>query len=124
NNYVRGAAGNFGTALGEVYINTGRDRALQTGVFFKHLSQEGNLDKQQFSNQQLGVFGRSITDSYSVSGKLIYDRESTFFYGFNPLSSATVSADKQRFGTISGQAELISNYSASSSTAYALTLDA
>jgi hypothetical protein len=124
NNYVKGAAGNFGTALAEAYVNTGRDEALQAGAFFKHLSQQGSLDKQQSSNQQLGVFGRSIADAYSLTGKLMYDRQSTFFYGFNPVAAAPVSMDKQRFGTISGQAELVNTYSESSSLDYALSLNA
>lgn len=124
NNYVKGAAGNFATALGEAYVNTGRDEGLQAGAFFKHLSQQGNLDKQQFSQQEIGVFGRSITDAFSVSGRLMYDRRSTFFYGFNPIAAAPVTADKQRFGTLSGQVELMNNYSENSDLDYALTLNA
>lgn len=124
NNYAKGAAGNFGTALGEVYVNTGLDQALQAGAFFKHLSQQGNLEKQQFSTQEIGIFGRSIADSYSLSGKLAYDRRSTFFYGLNPASSVPVSMDKQRFSTISGQVEFMNNYSETSSLDYALNLNA
>lgn len=124
NNYAKGAAGNFGTVLGEAYVNTGRDQALQAGAFFKHLSQQGDLDKQQFSNQQLGIFGRSVADAFSVSGKLMYDRRSTFFYGFNPVAAAPVTMDKQRFGTISGQVELMNHYSESSTLDYALNLNA
>jgi hypothetical protein len=123
NNYVKGAAGNFGTALGEIYVNTGRDEALQAGAFFKHLSQSGNLDKQQFASQELGVFGRSVTDAFAASGRLMYDRRSTYFYGFNPVSSVPASMDKQRFSTISGQAELVNNYSEASTLNYAAYLN-
>ncbi len=126
NNYVKAGAGNFNTALGEIYVNTGRDPALQAGAFFKHLSQQGNLIKQQFSNQELGVFGRSILENNTISGKLTYDRKSTFFYGQNTFSSATPdeNPDKQRFSTISGEAELISNYSEKALFNYAATLNA
>ena len=124
NNYVKGAAGSSGTALGEVYVNTGRDQALQAGAFFKHLSQQGDQERQQFSTQQLGVFGRTVADSYSLSGKLMYDRRSTFFYGYNPVSSSLVNMDKQRFGTIIGQVDLMNNYSESSTLDYALNLKA
>ncbi|MEJ7694841.1 TonB-dependent receptor [Daejeonella sp.] len=122
NNYAKGAAGSSGTTLGEVYVNTGRDQALQAGAFFKHLSQQGDQERQQFSTQQLGLFGRTVLDSYSLSGKLMYDRRSTYFYGSNPVSSALVNMDKQRFGTIIGQAELMNNYSESSPLDYALNL--
>ena len=124
NNYAKGAAGSSGTTLGEVYFNTGRDEALQAGAFVKHLSQQGDQERQQFSTQQVGVFGRSVLDSYSLSGKLMYDRRSTFFYGFNPLSSAIANMDKQRFGTIIGQVELTNNYSENSPLDYTLNLDA
>lgn len=124
NNYAKGAAGNFGTALGEVYLNTGRDQALQAGAFFRHLSQQGDQEKQQFSNQELGIFGRSIADAYQVSGRLTYDRQSTYFYGFNPVAAAVAPMDKQRFSTIGGQVELTSNYSENSTVDYALHLDA
>ena len=59
NNYIKVGAGNFNTAQAEAYFNSGRDAALQTGAYFKHLSQQGNLEKQQFSNQEMGIFGRS-----------------------------------------------------------------
>lgn len=118
NNYVKIGAGNFNTANGELYINNGQDQALQTGAYFKHISQQGNLDKQQFSNQALGVFGRSITDTYSLSGKLSYDRRSTFFYGFNPASSVPVDMSKQRFGIIEANGEITSKYSESSNLDY------
>jgi len=124
NNYAKGAAGSSGTTLGEAYFNTGLDQALQAGAFFKHLSQQGDQERQQFSTQQLGVFGRSVSDTYSLSGKLMYDRRSTFFYGVNPLSSAIPNMDKQRFGTLIGQVELLNNYTEDSTLDYTLNLNA
>lgn len=123
-NYVKIGAGNFNTALGEIYVNTGNDEALQTGAFFKHVSQQGSLDKQQFSNQELGVFGRSISDDFALSGKLIYDRKSTYFYGFDPLVAAPADMSKQRFSNIAAEGEIISNYSKSSSFDYSANVSA
>lgn len=124
NNYAKGAAGSSGTTLGEAYFNTGLDQALQAGAFFKHLSQQGDQERQQFSNQQLGVFGRSVADTYSLSAKLMYDRRSTFFYGVNPLSSDIPNMDKQRFGTLIGQVELLNNYTEDTTLDYTLNLNA
>ena len=123
-NYVKIGAGNFNTALGEVYLNTSDDEALQTGAFFKHVSQQGSLDKQQFSNQELGIFGRSISDNFALSGKLMYDRKSTFFYGFDPVSSVPADMSKQRFSNIAAEGEIVSNYSESSSFDYSAHLSA
>ncbi|MFA6946042.1 MAG: TonB-dependent receptor [Pedobacter sp.] len=124
NNYVKIGAGNFNTALGEVYVNTGRDEALQSGAFFKHISQQGSLDKQQFSNQEFGLFGRSITDTYALSGRLIYDRKSTNFYGFNPLSAAPADMNKQRFSTIGAEGELVNKFAESSVFNYSANVNA
>ena len=124
NNYIKVGAGNFNTAQAEAYLNSGRDEALQTGAHFKHLSQQGNLEKQQFSNQELSIFGRSVADSYRVSGNLSYDRRSTFFYGFIPTSSVAIDMSKQRFSTIAAEAELMNNYSPSSPFNYSASINA
>ena len=124
NNYIKVGAGNFNTAQAEAYFNSGRDAALQTGAYFKHLSQQGNLEKQQFSNQELGIFGKSVADSYSISGNLNYDRRSTFFYGFVPSSSAAIDKSKQGFSTITAEAEIMNNYSQSSTFNYAARINA
>ena len=124
NNYVKVGAGNFNTAQAEAYFNSGRDEALQAGAYFKHLSQQGNLEKQQFSNQELGIFGRSVADSYSVSGNLSYDRRSTFFYGFVPASVVPIDMSKQSFSTIAAEAEIMNNYSQSSVFNYAASINA
>lgn len=124
NNYVKVGAGNFNTAQAEAYFNSGSDEALQAGAYFKHLSQQGNLEKQQFSNQELGIFGRSVADSYSVSGNLSYDRKSTFFYGFVPASVVPIDMSKQSFSTITAEAEIMNNYSQSSLFNYAASINA
>jgi outer membrane cobalamin receptor len=124
NNYIKAGAGNLNTALGEIYISTGKDEALQAGAFIKHLSQKGSMELQQFSNQEFGLFGRSITDDYALSGKLIYDRNTSNFYGFDPLSSVAADMSKLRFSTIGGEAELVSKYSQNSSYNYFANINA
>jgi outer membrane cobalamin receptor len=124
NNYIKAGAGNFNTALGEIYISTGKDEALQAGAFIKHLSQKGSMELQQFSKQEFGLFGRSITDDYALSGKLIYDRNASNFYGFDPLTAVAADLSKLRFSTIGGEAELVSNYSKNSSFNYFANINA
>ncbi len=108
NNYVKVGAGNFSTGLGELYLNNGRDEALQAGLYLKHLSQSGDLDKQKFSNQQAGIFGKSILDKISVTGELGYDRVGTYFYAVPDTSFRDPA--KQRLRTISLKGELLKNY--------------
>ena len=123
-NFAKLGAGNFNTAQGELYVNTGRDQALQTGAYFKHLSQKGNLPHQQLSNQEMGMFGRTIADSYTVTGNLKYDRRSFFFYGFDPTFNVLTDMSKQRNNTISAEAEIISDYSNSPVLNYAANVKA
>lgn len=111
NHYAKIGIGNMNTGLGEVYLNTGDDEALQAGIFAKHLSQSGGLPKQQLSNQQFGVFGRSIGEALTFAGRLSYDRRSTYYYGVNPaLPTPAADPAKQRFNTLELEGELYNNY--------------
>ena len=112
NNYVKIGAGNLNTGLGELYLNTGKDEALQAGMFIKHLAQQGSINKQQFSEQQISGFGRSIGTDRTYAGRIGYNRRSTFFYGFDPLfQKPTSDPAKQRFNLIEAEGEMLSSYS-------------
>ncbi|WP_293306448.1 TonB-dependent receptor [Pedobacter sp. UBA5917] len=111
NNYVKGAFGSLATLLGEAYFNTGKDEGLQLGGYFKHFSQEGKLNKQNSSNQQLSVFGRSILDENTVSGRIGFERNGVHFYGIDdtrPLLNPN--PDKQTLTTIELEGELVKNF--------------
>ena len=112
NNYIKIGVGNMNTGLGEVYLNTGQDEALQAGMFLKHNAQQGSLNKQQFSEQQISGFGRSIGTSKTYAGKIGYNRRSTYFYGFNPEFSVPAADPlRQRFNLVEAEGEMLSNYS-------------
>ncbi|WP_316823691.1 hypothetical protein [Pedobacter miscanthi] len=111
NNYVKGAFGSLATLLGEAYFNTGKDEGLQLGGYFKHFSQEGKLNKQNSSNQQLSVFGRSILDQNTVSGKINFERNGTYFYGIDDARpTLNLNPDKQALTTIELEGELVKNF--------------
>ncbi|TZF84699.1 TonB-dependent receptor [Pedobacter sp. BS3] len=111
NNYVKVGAGNFNGSLAEVYLNTGKDEALQAGAYIKHLNQKGNLDAQAYSHQQAGIFGRSIQDKITLDGEITYDRLGTGFYGYDPANpAANPDPEKQRFSTFGFKGELLKRY--------------
>lgn len=111
NNYVKGAFGSLATLLGEAYFNTGKDEGLQVGGYFKHFSQEGKLNKQNSSNQQLSVFGRSILDQNTVSGRISFERNGTYFYGIDDTRpTLNPNPDKQALTTIELEGELVKNF--------------
>jgi len=111
NNYVKGAFGSLATLLGEAYFNTGKDEGLQLGGYFKHFSQEGKLNKQNSSNQQLSVFGRSILDQNTVSGRINFERNGTYFYGIDDARpTLNPNPYKQALTTIELEGELVKNF--------------
>ncbi|KQS40608.1 TonB-dependent receptor [Pedobacter sp. Leaf194] len=111
NNYVKGGFGSLATLLGEVYVNMGRDPALQVGGYFKHFSQEGKLNKQNSSNQQFSLFGRSIMDENTISGRINFERNGLYFYGIdNDRPALNPNPQKQALTLFEAEGELIRNY--------------
>lgn len=124
-NYAKVGVGNYSTLLGEVYINTGEDAALQMGGFAKHLSQNGKLPGQHFSQQQLAVFGRNVLERVTVSGELGYSGYGTGFYAYiDTVPTLNPAPDKQRFNNIYFNGELISNYDHSDDSHFSYSLKA
>jgi hypothetical protein len=112
NNYVKAGVGSAATILGEAYVNIGRDEALQAGAFFRHLSQEGKLEGQRANEQQLSVFGRSIGDMATLSGRLNYQRNGWGFYGFDEVNGVMpLDPAKQVFNFFEAEGEVVNKYS-------------
>lgn len=111
NNYVKGAFGSASTVLAEAYVNIGRDEALQAGAFFKHFGQSGSLNKQNYNQQQLSVFGRSIGDQVTLSGKLNYQRQGLYFYGVDK-ARPTFNTDpaQQVLSFIEAEGEIVNKF--------------
>lgn len=112
NNYVKVGVGNLKTTFGEVYLNNGKDQALQYGGYLKHFAQNGSLYKQNTDNGQIGAFIKSIGTDFSVTGKVGYDYKSNYFYGYDQPAPAPVlqQVNKEHFNTIGGEIELAKNY--------------
>ncbi|MFW0716844.1 hypothetical protein [Pedobacter sp. N23S346] len=111
NNYVKGGFGSQATLLGEAYFNNGKDEGLQLGGYFRHFSQEGKLNKQNSSDQQLSVFGRSILEQHTVSGRINVQRHGTNFYGID-TDRPTFNTDpqKQALTFVELEGELVKNF--------------
>ncbi|TCK85750.1 TonB-dependent receptor [Albibacterium bauzanense] len=114
NNYAKLGIGNFNSILGEIYINSGTDENYQTGFYAKHLNQKGDLENQKFSEQRIGIFGRSILEKITLSGELGFNRYGTAFYGVVPGAEdnpiITSDAQNQHFNDIFFVGELLKNY--------------
>jgi len=111
NNYVKGGVGSMGTLLGEIYINNGRDEGLQLGGYFRHFSQEGKLNKQNNNTQQLSLFGRSILQENTVSGRINFDRQGTYFYGIDDTRpTLNPNPQRQSLTMFEAEGELVKNF--------------
>ncbi|MGZ3872670.1 MAG: hypothetical protein ACXVJD_07115 [Mucilaginibacter sp.] len=111
NNFIKAGLGSLKTSYGEAYFANGRDAALQVGGYLKHFAQNGTLYKQNSAKEEVGVFGKSVGTENSVSGRINYNYNSNYFYGFDRLNPpAILQVDKQHFSTIGAEGELAKNY--------------
>jgi hypothetical protein len=111
NNFVQVGLGNLKTTYGEGYFATGSDQGLQAGGYVKHLAEQGSLYKQDESNNEVGIFGKSVGTTNSVNGRIDYKYNSNYFYGFNQADLSTeVDPAKQHFSVLSAEGDLIKNY--------------
>lgn len=127
NNYVKVGAGNLGTFLGEVYLTSDYWVDTRVGGYVKHLNQQGAFDDQQFSEQQVGVFGRTVLGPVTLDGEAGYRRYGTRFYGIaTDQSGERLNSDpaRQAFNDIYFTGELTSNTDAQSTDAFSYSLKA
>jgi len=112
NNYVKAGLGSMKTTYGEAYFNNGRDQALQVGGYLKHFAQQGNLYEQKDNKEQASIFGKSIGEVNSLSGRIDYNYSGNYFYGYDQTAPppANLQVSKQHFSTIGAEGELAKNY--------------
>ena len=111
NNYAKLGLGNLGTFLAEAYVGMGDDPALQAGAFFRHFNQQGKLNKQNESNQQLSVFAHSIGNSVNLNGKINYQRQGLYFYGLDAVNPTfNPNPEKQLFNFFELEGEAINKF--------------
>jgi hypothetical protein len=112
NNIVRAGVGNLKTTFLEGYFGNGPDQALQVSGYVKHISQSGSTYyKQNSSKDEVGVFGKSIGETNTLTGRLDYTNSSNYFYGYNLFHPpTTLDVAHQYFNTLSGEGEIARNY--------------
>ena len=86
-NYIKAGFGNYWTPYLELYAGSLRSKQSVFSVKFKHLSSNGSMKDtgpSQFSNNELGLYGKKIYKKYVLNGYLKYNRDVVHYYGYNP----------------------------------------
>ena len=113
NNFAKVGIGSMKTTFGEAYFGNGKDEALQVGGYVKHFAQSGSsINKQNDSRQEVGVFGRSINEENTLTGRITYKRHQTYFYGFDQDAETPPAFEpgKQTFNSIGAEGEIAKNF--------------
>jgi hypothetical protein len=111
NNFIQVGLGNLKTTYGEGYFSTGPDEGLQAGGYFKHLAEQGSLNKQNESTNQVGIFGKSVGTTNSLNGRIDYKYNSNYFYGYDQADPTTqFTPGKQHFSVLSAEGDLAKNF--------------
>lgn len=113
NNYVKAGLGNIKTTYAEGYFNNGADEGLQYGGWVKHFAQSGSdFKKQNQGKDEVGVFGKNIGETSTLSGQIDYHYQSNYFYGYNANTTPAPVFDPahEHFNKIGAQGEIASNY--------------
>src|SRR3569833_1298889 len=85
---------------------------MQLGSLARHLAKSSSsLNKQNEIKDEVGVFGRGMTDENSITGRVGFNRLGTNFYGFNQaLPPGSFVPKAQHFNTFTAEGELTKNY--------------
>ncbi|GAA4089053.1 hypothetical protein [Mucilaginibacter panaciglaebae] len=112
NNIVRGGLGNLKTTFFEGYFGNGQDMAMQVGGYVRHFAQSSSAYENQKSNkEEIGVYGKNIGETNTLSGRIDYVNKGNYFYGYdkdNPPVNLDVA--HQYFNTLSAEGEIAKNY--------------
>lgn len=82
NNFFKLGFGNNFTPLGEVYLGSTKNPKAQYGLYFRHLSSNGQKITD-FADNELKAFGKKIFKKGEMGINLQYLRNNLYYYGYN-----------------------------------------
>ena len=84
NVYVKVGFGTQLTPLAEAYIGSKRSEKMNYGFYGKYISQNGNLENQNYSNLKVGGTGKFFIDKkYVLPINAYYASNTFYYYGYN-----------------------------------------
>lgn len=111
---VKGGLGNYGTYLGELFLNSTRSKKSQTGLHLQHLSGQPSLSDVGYggySDNIADAYGKIFLDHSVFTGNMGYTRKVIHYYGYNSNDTLIPNDDtKQRYNVFDLSADYKSTY--------------
>ncbi|MCG9880502.1 MAG: hypothetical protein MH472_07885 [Bacteroidia bacterium] len=80
-NYIKAGFGNYLMPIGEIYLNTVRNKDLQAGFFYKHHSANGDVNYNNFSQNTVYGYAKKFTGKATYGTDWYYHRNVVNLYG-------------------------------------------
>lgn len=112
-NFVKAGFGNYLTPYLEAYSYNKRNEEYSFGAHFRHLSSiHGPVDQRNSGNSDnmLALSGKYFTEPLVFNGKVKYQREKYYFYGYHPEVEVDRDTIKQIFNNFNISAGLTDNF--------------
>jgi hypothetical protein len=107
--YLSAGFGNYASPYLEGFINSTRDKNKLIGAHaFLRSSDKGPVDGKNSGSGSSGisVYGKSFSESVSLSGEAGFENRSTHFYGYEPGTDVSPSSIKQSYNLFKLHGEL------------------
>ncbi|UKJ08945.1 hypothetical protein [Solitalea lacus] len=115
--------GNLSGALGEFFFNSAQSPTEQYGFYYQAYSAKGDIQNQNYSKNNVGLFGKFINQSITTTASLNYRQNNNYFYGYD---HSLIQLDKKdilhKLNNFNGEVELASNIDPNKTLSYAVKL--
>ncbi|MCO4291917.1 TonB-dependent receptor [Solitalea sp. MAHUQ-68] len=120
---ARLGGGNNSAILGEFFFNSAQSPTEHYGFYYQAYTAKGEIENQNYSRNNVGLFGKFINESFTTTGSLNYKQNNNYYYGYD---HSQVSYDKSdvlhKLNNFNGEVELASNIDPVKTLTYAVKL--
>lgn len=106
--YMKAGFGMFTTPVAEIYYNNLRSRSYSAGGYIKHYSSKGQIANSDFSDNEVGIYGKKFFNAMTLSANADYSINKVNTYGIPP-DNKYVSINEQTFNYFAVQTTLSDN---------------
>lgn len=113
--YIKAGIGNYLMPYGDLYYSSVRNKSKQWGINLKHHSSQGGIKDvgyNGFNQNKAAIDYQRFYYKYSLEAKASYERNSMYFYGYNPEQFKYLNKDNthQAFNVAQGSLTYQTHY--------------